>query len=53
MSYLDDVPFKINDKFRCPAKVGLPVGFCPPDSVSLLLDAEVRNIQQIHSIHGH
>lgn len=40
MSYLDDVPFKINDKFRCPAKVGLPVGFCPPDSVSLLLDAE-------------
>ncbi|XP_006626759.2 ubiquitin-associated protein 1 [Lepisosteus oculatus] len=27
LSYLDDVPFKISDKFRCPAKVGLPIGF--------------------------
>lgn len=36
ISYLDEVPFKINDKFRCPAKVGLPVGFCLPDCDSLL-----------------
>ncbi|XP_072238718.1 ubiquitin-associated protein 1 [Leuresthes tenuis] len=36
ISYLEDVPFKINDKFRCPAKVGLPVGFCMPDCGSLL-----------------
>ncbi|CAK6958275.1 ubiquitin-associated protein 1 [Scomber scombrus] len=40
ISYLDDVPFKINEKFRCPAKVGLPVGFCLPDCGSLLLDTE-------------
>ncbi|XP_041808491.1 ubiquitin-associated protein 1 [Chelmon rostratus] len=40
ISYLDDVPFKINDKFRCPAKVGLPVGFCPPDCGSLLVDTQ-------------
>uniref|UniRef100_A0A3P8RU07 Ubiquitin-associated protein 1 n=1 Tax=Amphiprion percula TaxID=161767 RepID=A0A3P8RU07_AMPPE len=40
ISYLDDVPFKINDKFRCPAKVGLPVGFCLPDCGSLLLDTQ-------------
>ncbi|XP_070815349.1 ubiquitin-associated protein 1 [Chaetodon trifascialis] len=40
ISYLDDVPFKINDKFRCPAKVGLPVGFCPPDCSSLLVDTQ-------------
>ncbi|KAK7877823.1 hypothetical protein WMY93_031531 [Mugilogobius chulae] len=39
VSYLEDVPFKVNDKFRCPAKVGLPVGFCLPDS-SLLLGAQ-------------
>ncbi|NXJ71789.1 UBAP1 protein, partial [Rostratula benghalensis] len=31
-SYLDDVPFKIGDKFKTPAKVGLPIGFCLPDS---------------------
>ncbi|XP_068598620.1 ubiquitin-associated protein 1 [Brachionichthys hirsutus] len=36
ISYLDEVPFKINERFRCPAKVGLPVGFCPPDCRSLL-----------------
>lgn len=40
ISYLDDVPFKLNDKFRCPAKVGLPVGFCPPDCVSLVVDSQ-------------
>ncbi|XP_066502372.1 ubiquitin-associated protein 1 [Hoplias malabaricus] len=36
ISYLDDVPFKINERFRCPAKVGLPIGFCLPDCHSLL-----------------
>ncbi|KAK2862415.1 hypothetical protein Q5P01_001948 [Channa striata] len=40
ISYLDDVPFKINEKFRCPAKVGLPVGFCLPDCGSLLVDTQ-------------
>ncbi|XP_044027085.1 ubiquitin-associated protein 1 isoform X1 [Siniperca chuatsi] len=40
-SYLDEVPFKINEKFICPAKVGLPVGFCPPDCDSLLVDTQV------------
>ncbi|XP_029286816.1 ubiquitin-associated protein 1 [Cottoperca gobio] len=40
ISYLDEVPFKINDKFRCPAKVGLPVGFCLPDCGALLEDSE-------------
>uniref|UniRef100_A0A3Q0QZW0 Ubiquitin-associated protein 1 n=1 Tax=Amphilophus citrinellus TaxID=61819 RepID=A0A3Q0QZW0_AMPCI len=40
ISYLDDVPFKINDKFRCPAKVGLPVGLLPPDCGSALRDTK-------------
>ncbi|KAM8757350.1 ubiquitin-associated protein 1 [Acanthopagrus schlegelii] len=40
ISYLDEVPFKINEKFRCPAKVGLPVGFCPPDCSSLLVETQ-------------
>ncbi|XP_061544480.1 ubiquitin-associated protein 1 [Phycodurus eques] len=40
ISYLDDVPFKVNEKFRCPAKVGLPVGFCLPDCSSLFVDTE-------------
>ncbi|XP_041836693.1 ubiquitin-associated protein 1 [Melanotaenia boesemani] len=40
ISYLDDVPFKINDKFCCPAKVGLPVGFCMPDCGSILVDTQ-------------
>ncbi|KAM9409809.1 ubiquitin-associated protein 1 isoform 1-T2 [Pholidichthys leucotaenia] len=40
ISYLDDVPFKINDKFRCPAKVGLPVGFCLPDCGAFLAKAQ-------------
>lgn len=52
ISYLDDVPFKINDKFRCPAKVGLPVGFCPPNCVSLLLDTEVSDMGPIYFIHN-
>ncbi|XP_036383226.1 ubiquitin-associated protein 1-like [Megalops cyprinoides] len=39
-SYLDEVPFKISDKFRSPAKVGLPVGFCLPDCTSLLAETE-------------
>ncbi|XP_037107706.1 ubiquitin-associated protein 1 isoform X1 [Syngnathus acus] len=38
--YLDDVPFKVNEKFRCPAKVGLPVGFCLPDCTSVLVDTQ-------------
>uniref|UniRef100_A0A3P8W4M4 Ubiquitin associated protein 1 n=1 Tax=Cynoglossus semilaevis TaxID=244447 RepID=A0A3P8W4M4_CYNSE len=40
ISYLEDVPFKINEKFCCPAKVGLPVGFCLPDCRSLLINTE-------------
>lgn len=40
ISYLEDVPFKINERFRCPAKVGLPVGFCLPDCGSVLSDLE-------------
>ena len=43
ISYLDEVPFKINEKFRCPAKVGLPVGFCPPDCSSLLVETQVQD----------
>ncbi|KAJ8262939.1 hypothetical protein COCON_G00153960 [Conger conger] len=39
-SYVDQVPFKINDRFRCPAKVGLPVGFSIPDCTSLLAQFE-------------
>lgn len=46
ISYLDDVPFKINDKFRCPAKVGLPVGFCLPDCGSSLVDSQVSQEQE-------
>ncbi|KGL87211.1 Ubiquitin-associated protein 1, partial [Charadrius vociferus] len=38
-SYLDDVPFKIGDKFKTPAKVGLPIGFCLPDSSQLVREA--------------
>ncbi|XP_043933939.1 ubiquitin-associated protein 1 [Protopterus annectens] len=36
-SYLDDVPFKIGEKFRSPAKVCLPIGFSMPDYTELLL----------------
>ncbi|XP_042718222.1 ubiquitin-associated protein 1 isoform X2 [Lagopus leucura] len=39
-SYLDDVPFKIGDKFKTPAKVGLPIGFCLPDSFQLVREAQ-------------
>ncbi|NXB18213.1 UBAP1 protein, partial [Rhagologus leucostigma] len=39
-SYLDDVPFKIGDKFKTPAKVGLPIGFCLPDSSQLVREAQ-------------
>ncbi|KAJ7335146.1 hypothetical protein JRQ81_013087 [Phrynocephalus forsythii] len=39
-SYIDDVPFKIGDKFRAPAKVGLPIGFCLPDSAQLVREAQ-------------
>nr|XP_023667383.1 ubiquitin-associated protein 1 [Paramormyrops kingsleyae]XP_023667384.1 ubiquitin-associated protein 1 [Paramormyrops kingsleyae] len=40
ISYLEDVPFKINDKFKCPAKVGFPIGFCLPDWTPLLSDIQ-------------
>ncbi|GAB0202897.1 ubiquitin-associated protein 1 [Grus japonensis] len=39
-SYLDDVPFKIGDKFKTPVKVGLPIGFCLPDSSQLVREAQ-------------
>ncbi|KAL2294040.1 hypothetical protein Nmel_007751 [Mimus melanotis] len=38
--YLDDVPFKIGDKFKIPAKVGLPIGFSLPDSSQLVREAQ-------------
>ncbi|XP_072108414.1 ubiquitin-associated protein 1 [Mobula birostris] len=31
VSYLDDVTFKIGDKFKIPTKVGFPIGLCIPD----------------------
>lgn len=43
-SYLDDVPFKIGDKFKTPAKVGLPIGFCMPDSFQLVREAQVSDV---------
>ncbi|NXT28378.1 UBAP1 protein, partial [Syrrhaptes paradoxus] len=39
-SYLDDVRFKIGDKFRIPAKVGLPIGFCLRDSSQLVRETQ-------------
>lgn len=51
VSYLEDVSFKIGDKFRSPAKVGLPIGFCVPDCAPLLRESqydfslEMRTIQ--------
>ncbi|NXH62807.1 UBAP1 protein, partial [Rhabdornis inornatus] len=39
-SYLDDVPFKIGDKFKTPAKVGLPIGFCLSDSSQLVREVQ-------------
>lgn len=39
-SYLEDVPFKIGDKFRVPDKVGLPIGFCMPDISQLISEAQ-------------
>ncbi|NXO76700.1 UBAP1 protein, partial [Sitta europaea] len=39
-SYLDDVPFKIGDKFKIPAKIGLPIGFSLPDSSQLVREAQ-------------
>ncbi|XP_035246701.1 ubiquitin-associated protein 1 [Anguilla anguilla] len=40
LSYLEEVPFKLNDKFRCPAKVGLPIGFCLQDCGALLAEVQ-------------
>ncbi|KAL8204184.1 UNVERIFIED_CONTAM: Ubiquitin-associated protein 1, partial [Gekko kuhli] len=60
-SYLDDVPFKIGDKFKAPAKVGLPIGFCLPDSPQLVRETQydfslerrtiewAENIKRIHA----
>ncbi|XP_072315648.1 ubiquitin-associated protein 1 [Eucyclogobius newberryi] len=49
VSYLEDVPFKVNERFRCPSKVGFPVGFCVPDSALLLaqydFSLERRSVQ--------
>ncbi|XP_067999240.1 ubiquitin-associated protein 1 isoform X2 [Melanerpes formicivorus] len=39
-SYLDDVPFKIGDKFKTSAKVGLPIGFYWPDFSQLIRKAQ-------------
>ncbi|KAM6394692.1 ubiquitin-associated protein 1-like [Rhynochetos jubatus] len=39
-SYLDDVPFKIGDKFKTPLKVGLHIGFYLPDSSQLVREAQ-------------
>ncbi|XP_051533579.1 ubiquitin-associated protein 1-like [Myxocyprinus asiaticus] len=40
VSYLEDVPFKLNEKFRCPSKVGHPIGFCMPDCNSMLSELQ-------------
>ncbi|XP_017513120.1 ubiquitin-associated protein 1 isoform X1 [Manis javanica] len=39
-SYLDDVPFKIGDKFKTPAKVGLPIGFSLPDCLQVVREVQ-------------
>ncbi|CAK7301262.1 Ubiquitin-associated protein 1 [Vulpes lagopus] len=39
-SYLDDVPFKIGDKFKTPAKVGLPIGFSLPDCLQVIREVQ-------------
>ncbi|XP_039613908.1 ubiquitin-associated protein 1 [Polypterus senegalus] len=39
-SYLDDVQFKISDKFKTPPKVGLPMGFKLQDYHILLAECE-------------
>ncbi len=44
VSYLDEVPFKLNEKFRCPSKVGLPIGFCLSDCNAILSDLQVSQI---------
>lgn len=49
VSYLDDVPFKLNEKFRCPAKVGLPIGFCLPDCNALLSETQVSSLFLLHT----
>ncbi|XP_036035092.1 ubiquitin-associated protein 1 isoform X3 [Onychomys torridus] len=40
-SYLDDVPFKIGDKFKTPAKVGLPIGFSLPNCLQVIREMQV------------
>lgn len=42
-SYLDDVPFKIGDKFKTPSKVGLPIGFSLPDCLQVVREVQVSS----------
>lgn len=46
-SYLDDVPFKIGDKFKTPAKVGLPIGFSLPDCLQVVREVQVSGDFQL------
>ncbi|KAM8963352.1 LOW QUALITY PROTEIN: ubiquitin-associated protein 1-like [Lycaon pictus] len=39
-SYFDDVPFKIGDKFKTPAKVGLPIGFSLPECLQVIREVQ-------------
>ncbi|NP_001087386.1 ubiquitin associated protein 1 S homeolog isoform X1 [Xenopus laevis] len=49
-SHLEDVPFKIGDKFRVPDKVGLPIGFCVPDISQLVREAQYDFLLEKKSI---
>ncbi|KAM6980951.1 ubiquitin-associated protein 1 isoform 1-T2 [Aplochiton taeniatus] len=51
ISYLDEVPFRVNDKFRCPAKVGLPIGLCLPDCDSVLAGMQYDFSLEKRSVH--
>lgn len=46
-SYLDDVPFKIGDKFKTPSKVGLPIGFSLPDCLQVVREVQVSSNFQL------
>ncbi|OCU02751.1 hypothetical protein XELAEV_18008520mg [Xenopus laevis] len=49
-SYLEDVPFKIGEKFRVPDKVGLPIGFCVPDISQLVKETQYDFLLEKKSI---
>ncbi|XP_052571402.1 ubiquitin-associated protein 1 isoform X3 [Peromyscus californicus insignis] len=55
-SYLDDVPFKIGDKFKTPAKVGLPIGFSLPDCLQVIREVQVTplnfSVSQVPNVPG-